>query len=112
MEREVEDISGQVVTGMISTAVRDTAEVKEGEYIGFSSSDILCSSSDRSCVLVKMCEALEAGKYDVMLVIKGKNAPRKEAEDVVKELQDKYVRSEIVLVDGGQPVYDYIIVLE
>lgn len=112
VEREVEDISGQVVTGMISTAVRDTAEVKEGEYIGFSSSDILCSSSDRSCVLVKMCEALEAGKYDVMLVIKGKNAPRKEAEDVVKELQDKYVRSEIVLVDGGQPVYDYIIVLE
>lgn len=59
-----------------------------------------------------MCEALEAGKYDVMLVIKGKDVPRKEAEDVVKELQDKYVRSEIVLVDGGQPVYDYIIVLE
>ena len=46
-----------------------------------------------------------------MLVFFGKDVPAEEAEQLVAELTATYKNLEIMLNNGGQPVYDYIFVL-
>ena len=47
-----------------------------------------------------------------MLVIVGEDVPKEESDEIYKELRKAYRRTEIVMIDGGQPIYDYIIILE
>ena len=47
-----------------------------------------------------------------MLVICGENVPKDEAQSIYKELSGKYKRTEIISLDGGQPIHDYIVILE
>ena len=45
-----------------------------------------------------------------MLVFYGEDVPSEEAERLVADLQTQYKNLEIMLNNGAQPVYDYIIV--
>ena len=112
VEAQAAEIIAGVVTGMVSKASRTTEKTREGDYIGFSKHDIFSDSPDRYEAAVKLCEGLEAGSYDVLVIFKGAGAPADEAERLAEELQRWYPRTEIALSDGGQPIFDYIFVLE
>ena len=109
---EAEAIAAETVTGMVSTATRDTKDAVKGDFIGFSDGDVLCDSSDRSEALISLCSALNAGDYDVLIVFKGAGVPDDEADALAARLQGTYKNAEVVFCDGGQPVYDYILILE
>ena len=115
----VEDLKGViegVVTGMVSRAVRDTEKdgvsVREGDFIGFAGDTIYVSSVSRNETAARLCESNGAQNFDIMLLIRGADASDEEAQALLAELQGKYCNCEIVLIDGGQPIYDYIIILE
>ena len=61
---------------------------------------------------IGLTEKLNAKRYDIMLVICGADVPKEEADEVYSQLRKAYRRTEIVMIDGGQPIYDYIIILE
>lgn len=111
----IETIKG-VVTGLVSKAVRDTEKdgvsVRQGDYIGFVGDTIYIDDSDRRDTLMLLADKLEAGNYDVALLICGCDVDADESQTVYKELSEKYGRCEFIMIDGGQPVYDYILVLE
>ena len=65
---------------------------------------------DGACV--SLAEKLDAGKYDVMLLIHGQNADREATDSTIKTLKNRYRRTEIIPIDGGQPIYNYIMILE
>lgn len=109
---QAEAVIGAAVTGMVSRSIRETSENKEGDYIGFAGKEILSSSSDRSEAAAQLCGKLGAASCDVLLLIKGADVPQGETDSLVTELQKKYPRTEVVLLDGGQPVFDYIMVIE
>lgn len=113
---EQEEIIAGVVTGMVSKAVRDTemdgVEVKKGDYIGFVGDKIYIDSPDRAQTAAGLAEKLNAKRYDIMLVICGSEIEKAEADEVYAQLKKAYRRTEIVMIDGGQPIYDYIIILE
>ncbi len=111
----MECIAG-VVTGLISKAVRDTEKdgvsVKCGDYIGFVGDTIYNDDADRSEAALGLAEKLDAGKYDVVLLICGADVEQGESETLYKTLCEKYKRTEFIMIDGGQPIFDYIIILE
>ncbi|MCQ2176086.1 MAG: DAK2 domain-containing protein [Bacteroidales bacterium] len=109
---EAEAIAADTVAGMVSTATRNTKDAVKGDYIGFSDGDVLCDSSDRSEALISLCAALKAGDYDVLIVFKGAGVPDAEADALAARLQGIYSNAEVVFCDGGQPVYDYLLILE
>lgn len=109
---QAEAVIGAAVTGMVSRSIRETSENKEGDYIGFAGKEILSSSADRTEAAAQLCGKLGAASCDVLLLIKGADVPQGETDSLVTELQKKYPRTEVVLVDGGQPVFDYIMVFE
>ena len=110
-----ESIAG-VVTGMVSRAVRDTekdgVEVHKDDFIGFVGDTIYVATDGRNTAAAKLCEANNAQNYDIMLLVCGADATEQEAQALYDELHAKYVNCEIVMIDGGQPIYDYIIILE
>ena len=113
---ELDEIIAGVVTGSVSKAVRDTEKdgvsVRAGDYIGFSDGKIYIDSASRFEAAESLAEALGAGKYDIALLICGADTDGAEAQELYNTLKAKYRRTEIIMIDGGQPVYDYILILE
>ena len=95
------EAAASVTTGHICQAIRDTADARKGDYIGFSGKDILCSSASRLQAAEELAARLEAGTP----------VPSAEAAQLKSTLETTYPRTEVILLDGGQPVYDYILVL-
>ena len=113
---DLEEVIAGVVTGMVSRAVRDAemngVAVKKDDFIGFAGDTVYTDSPDRNTAAIELCEAAKAQHYDIMLLVCGADATEAEAQALYNELHSKYRRTEIVMIDGGQPVYDYIIILE
>ena len=115
----IEDLKGViagVVTGMVSRAVRDTemsgVEVHKDDFIGFVGDTVYVDSQERNEAAKVLCESTKAGQYDIMLLVCGADASAEEAQALYDELHKAYRYTEIVMIDGGQPIYDYIIILE
>lgn len=100
------------VTAGVSKSIRSTADVKEGDYIGFRGKDILASGAGRPDVVLETVSSLGFDDYDIALIIFGKTVDESEAEMIVKKIGEKYRGKEAYLVDGKQEIYDYIIILE
>jgi dihydroxyacetone kinase-like predicted kinase len=90
----------------------DGVEIKKDDYVGFVEDKIYIDDQNRKAVAFGLTEKLGAKRYDIMLVIVGEDVPKAEADEIYKELKKAYRRTEIVMIDGGQPIYDYIIILE
>lgn len=112
----LKEIIEGVVTGAVSVAVRDTEKdgvtVRKDEYIGFVDDTIHVSEKDRNAALLALTEKLGAKDYDIMLLIVGSDATDEEAQAAYAKLKESYRRTEIIMINGGQPIYDYIIILE
>ncbi len=111
LEESLKEVMAQVVTGMVSTAIRDADGCKEGDYVGFTGKDILCGGASREDTVVALCGKMDAGDRDVALVFYGADVPAEEAEQVAQTLGNQYPMTEFMVTHGGQPVYDYIIIL-
>lgn len=109
-------IMDTVATGIVSKASRNTEMngvfVHSGDYIGFEGDKIYVDSESRADAVIRLAERLGAAERDVLLLICGKEASADEAQEIYSELAKKYRRTEIIMIDGGQPIHDYIIVLE
>ena len=100
-----------VTTGLVSRAIRDTAQACSGDFIGFSGKDILASAKGRTEAALALAQELDAGKADILILIFGADTAAEEAESLCKTLEKQFPRTEVILLNGGQPIYDYILVL-
>ena len=114
--KDLEEVISGVVTGMVSKAVRDTeisgVTVRKDDYIGFVGDDVYIDNSIRSEAAFGLAEKLNAGRYDIMLVICGEDTPKEETDALYGKFKETFKRTEVIMIDGGQPIYDYIIILE
>ena len=109
IEAALAEAAGEVATGLVSRAIRDSGNVREGEYVGIAGKEILASGPAPEEALLALAEAMDAGSRDVILVFAGEGGTR--SEMVREALEKRYPRAEVILQSGGQPVYEYILVL-
>ncbi len=100
------------VTAAVSKSIRNAEGVREGEYIGFRGKDILTSKVSRTDAVIETIVSIGIDDYDIALVIYGKAVDEDEAKSVEKEISSRWKGKEVYLVDGGQDIYDYILILE
>ena len=105
------EAAASVTTGSVSRAIRDTADARCGDYIGFSGKDILCAGEDRVQVALNLASKLQASEADILMLLRGEDAPSEEAAELKTQLEKTCPRTEVILLKGDQPVYDYILVL-
>ena len=111
MVQGLTEAAASVTTGLVSRAIRDTDAGRKGDYLGFSGKEILCGSSERSKTAFRLAEILDAASHDIVLILSGADAPAEEAEALRQQLEQACPLSECILLQGGQPIYDYILVL-
>ena len=115
LEGTLAEIAASVVCGQVSPASRDTVkdgvEVHKGGFIGYRGDEILSSGESRTDVALALCDALDAGSHDVLLVITGADASAEEASALQDTLDAKYPTTEVLFNNGGQPVFDYTFIL-
>ncbi len=120
VEELIEDMTsciGDVITGYVTTATRDTVmdgvEVKKDKFIGIKNKQImLCSDNRRELALELIDKVNEEAPKDVMILFSGADVPAIEAQEIRDELISRYPMADIGLVEGGFEVYDYIISFE
>ena len=113
---QLAEIIDGVATGTVSRAVRDAEKdgvtVVRDDYIGFVDDTILVDDASREQAALTLAEKMNAGRYDIMLVCSGSDVDPDESARLCNTLAKTYRRTEVVPIDGGQPIYDYIIILE
>lgn len=103
-------------TGMITSSVREAnlngVEIGKGEYIGFTGKTMLVCKKEKVDAFMALTEKLSAGEKSFMIVSYGAGITTEEKNKTEEFIAEKYPDLEYYAIDGGQEVYDYIIILE
>lgn len=106
----------QVETGEVTRAIRDATvnglAVKEGDVIGLHNNSLVVNGKDRDQVTWDLLERMGAGERELITIYWGNDVTEEAAADFHERVQARYSDSEVELVHGGQPLYDYIISAE
>ena len=108
---------GRVQSGQITFAVRDSEydghKIKQGEILAMDNGKIVFTEADVTKALVKLTKRLAGSGSSFITVIYGSDVTDEDAEAAYEKLRSKISENiDIVLVNGGQPVYYYIISVE
>lgn len=108
---------GNVQSGQITFAVRDSEydghKIKQGEILAMDNGKIVFTEADVTKALVKLTKRLTNSSSSFITVIYGSDVSDEDAEAAYNKLRSKINDNiDIVLVNGGQPVYYYIISVE
>jgi len=105
-----------VITAEISHCVRDASidgtDLHTGEYIGFVGKNLLSVNKERLDTVCETIDKIGLASYDVCIVFCGKDATDEEAEKIEAYVNSHYRGKEIYIINGGQDVYDYIMIVE
>ncbi len=111
------DALGNVESGQITFAVRDSEydghKIKQGEILAMDNGKIVFTENDVTKALVKLTKRLVSGSSSFITVIYGSDVSDEDADAAYEKLRAKISDNiDIVMVNGGQPVYYYIISVE
>lgn len=107
-----------VSTAQVTFAARDSeiegTPVKQGEIMGLCNGKIKFTGIDKIDIAVKSAsKVFKKNQSSLITVIYGNGITEEEAEAVKSRLEDKYGDDvEISIVNGGQPIYYFIISVE
>ena len=111
----------RVGTGQITFAARDSEfggqQIKQGELLALENNKLSFTEKDITKAAVRLASALakKHGSKDGVFVtlIYGQDVTEAEAQAIQQAIQDKLgENAEIALINGGQPVYYYMISVE
>lgn len=110
------DAIKNVHTALITYAARDSDfdgyKIKAGEYLGLLDGALLGSNSDVDILLRTLAEKLQALSPEFLTVYYGEDVNAEDAQNVGAILAEKHPTAEMSIINGGQPVYYYMIAAE
>lgn len=106
-----------VASGQITFAVRDSDydghKIKQGDILAMDNGKVAFTEKNLTKALVKLTKRLISSSSSYITVIYGSDVPDDDANEAYEALRAKISDDiDIVLVNGGQPVYYYIISVE
>ena len=113
----MEKAAEKIVTGQITFAARDSEfdghKIKKGELMALLGGKITHVDTDLTNVVMKLLKKMIKSDSQFVTVIYGQDVSPVNVRAIEAKVQEKYgSKVEITFVDGGQPVYYYIISVE
>lgn len=107
----------KVSTGLITFAARDSEfegkQIREGEILALDNGRLSFTEKDINKAVIKLTKKLAKGDTSYVTLIYGADVTEENAEELREILQSKVnAKIDVMLVNGGQPVYYYIISVE
>ena len=113
---ELEDAMQGVITGMITHSVRnadiDGVSIDKDAYIGFTDKKMLASDGNKIDTAMLLLEKLNAKSHEFLIAVFGKDMTDNEREEFTSRMSAEYPMMEVYTIDGGQEVYDLMLILQ
>jgi len=105
-----------VRTALITTAARnsvyDGTKIKKGEHLALIDDTLTATGSDFETVISGVAETLGGFSPEFITIYTGEDASDSEIEAVSASITAGSPKAELTIINGGQPVYRYIISAE
>ncbi len=107
----------KVSTGQITFAARDSEfdnrKIKEGDILALNNKKLVFLDKDPVHAAVKLCKQMAERDTSFITIIYGEGVTDAQGEEVRRIVESKIAKkAEVMLVNGGQPVYYFIISIE
>ena len=110
------EVIGDVHTAQITYAARnsdfDGYEIHEGEYLALMDGKLIGSYKAMDSALESVGKAAAELDPEIVTVYYGEDVSEEEADTAVEKLEEALPDAEVSAVNGGQPVYYYMISIE
>lgn len=105
-----------VTTGMITTSVRDAfidgVQITKDHYIGFTDKTMHVCEQNKVDTFFALADKLDIAEKEFLITVFGKDVNEQDRESVRNKVAEKYSNVEFYEIDGGQDVYDFILIIE
>lgn len=112
----MERAAQQVRTGRIARAAKNTTigdvQMKEGHFVALQEDEIVFASPDAMETVRILLDRMISESAELVTVFKGETASEPLTEQLLSYLEEHYPQVEVEMMDGGQPLYDYIFSVE
>ena len=116
IENDLREAMQGVTTGMVTRSIRnatiDGVEIEEGHYIGFTDKTMHASRPGNTETAIALLEKLGAGEHDFLIAIYGTDATEAQKSDFRAQIAAKYPQMELYEIEGGQEIYDFLLILQ
>jgi len=106
----------RVRTALITKAARDSvfdgAAIKKDEYLALIEDSLSANGSDAVAVINSVAAALSGFSPEFITIFAGEGISEEDAADVAASIGEFSPGAELSVINGGQPVYHYIISAE
>ena len=105
-----------VIDGEITRAVRDVTidgkSISTGDYIAISDGNIVSVTDNAEDAVISMLENTDTDLCEIITLFVGANVSAEKRIELTERLNEIYDEYEIVIYEGGQDVYDYLVAVE
>ena len=107
---------GNVHTAMVTYAARDSDfdghSINAGEYLALLDGALIGSYADTAVLFEELAKAVDEFRPEFITVYYGEDVREDDAETAAGSLRASFPDAEVSVVNGGQPVYYYMISVE
>ena len=105
-----------VTTMQITYAARDSDfdgyDIHEGDYLGLCNSSLLGTSREIDEILIKMAQKVNEEGQEIISIFYGCDITEEQAQHAASLFEEHAPNVEVTVLNGGQPIYYYLISAE
>jgi dihydroxyacetone kinase-like predicted kinase len=90
----------------------DGLQISEGEYLALYENKLAGNGSDLDALLFSLAERAKSRDKEIITIYYGADVTEADAEAVMQVFSEVFDEDSVMLINGGQPVYYYIISAE
>ncbi|MGN0493487.1 MAG: DAK2 domain-containing protein [Acutalibacteraceae bacterium] len=114
---EMQKSTERIATGQVTFAARDSDfdghQIKKGELLAMLGGKISFTEDDLERAVMKLLKQMVKRDSQFITVIYGEDVTDEQAAELETQIQAKYgSKTEITVINGGQPIYYYILSVE
>lgn len=114
---EMQKATERIATGQVTFAARDSDfdghQIKKGELLAMLGGKISFTETDLEKSVMKLLKQMVKRDSQFITVIYGEDVTDEQAAELEEQIQAKYgSKAEITVINGGQPIYYYILSVE
>lgn len=112
ISRAVSDIIDCSITKAVRDATVDGISINCGDYMAFVDGKLVCATKDRTKAVFNALESADTDLCEIITLFTGKNVSEEERAALTELLKEKFDDLEIIVYEGGQDVYDFLLAVE
>ncbi len=110
--RAARDVVDAEITAAVRDANIDGFSIKSGQYMAISGGTVVAVTENAEDAVIKMLEASDMDFAEIITLFVGGDVTAERRAALTETLKETYDECEIVVYEGGQDIYDYLIAIE